>query len=145
MFDSNIMMVSNPVNLKVEGRTVLTYHGKSIDDWVAGVRQLSYEDPVGVMEQMVKRRHVAPMYGQKTALAPEKKDYLVMENLPDIFISGHVHGAGFKEYRGVKMVNASAWQNQTDYQRMHNFNPEPAIMPIVHLGTGRVTLKNFMK
>lgn len=144
-FDSNIMMVSNPINLKIEGRTVLSYHGKSIDDWVAGVRQLSYDDPVRVMEEMVKRRHVAPMYGQKTALAPEKKDYLVMENLPDIFISGHVHGAGFKEYRGVKMVNASAWQNQTDYQRMHNFNPEPAIMPIVHLGTGRVTLKNFMK
>lgn len=145
MFDSNIMMVSNPVNLKVEGRTVLTYHGKSIDDWVAGVRQLSYEDPVGVMEQMVKRRHVAPMYGQKTALAPEKKDYLAMENLPDIFISGHVHGAGFKDYRGVKMINASAWQNQTEYQKMHNFNPDPAIMPIVHLGTGRVSLKNFLK
>lgn len=144
-FDSNIIMASNPVSLKIEDRTILSYHGKGIDDWVAGVRQLSYDDPVRVMEEMVKRRHVAPMYGQKTALAPEKKDYLVMENLPDIFVSGHVHGAGMKDYRGVKMINASAWQNQTEYQRMHNFNPEPAVMPIVHLGTGRTTLKNFMK
>ncbi|MCK9322650.1 MAG: DNA-directed DNA polymerase II small subunit [Candidatus Methanomethylophilaceae archaeon] len=142
-FDSNIMMVSNPINIKVEGRTLLSYHGKSIDDWISGVQQLTYDDPIKVMEEMLKRRHLAPMYGQKTALAPEKKDYLVMENIPDIFVSGHVHGAGTGAYRGIKMINASAWQGQTEYQKMHNFNPDPAIMPIVHLGTGKMTMKNF--
>lgn len=144
-FDSNIMMVGNPVNLKVEGRTVLSYHGKGIDDWVAGVQQLSYEDPLKVMEFMATRRHLAPMYGQKTALAPEKKDYLVLENIPEIFVSGHVHGAGTREYKGIRLINASAWQSQTEYQKMHNFNPDPAIMPMVHLGTGRTVMKNFMK
>lgn len=142
-FDSNIMMVSNPINLKIEGRTVLSYHGKSIDDWIAGVRQLTYEDPLKVMEYMTARRHLAPIYGQRTALAPEKKDYLVMENLPDIFVSGHVHGAGTKDYKGVRLINASAWQDQTEYQKMHNFNPDPAIMPIVHLGTGKTKMMNF--
>ncbi len=144
-FDSNIMMVGNPVSLKIEDRTVLSYHGKGIDDWVAGVQELKYEDPLKVMEYMAMRRHLAPMYGQRTALAPEKKDYLVMENVPDIFISGHVHGAGTKEYNGVRMINASAWQDQTEYQKMHNFNPDPAIMPIVHLGSGKTVMKNFMK
>lgn len=143
-FDSNIMMVGNPVNLNIEGRTVVSYHGKSIDDWVSGVQQLTYDDPISVMQEMLIRRHMAPMYGQKTALAPEKKDYLIMETVPDIFVSGHVHGAGTREYKGVKMINASAWQDQTEYQKMHNFNPDPAIMPIVHLGTGKVVMKNFM-
>jgi len=144
-FDSDVMLVGNPINLKVEGRTVTSYHGKSIDDWISGVRGMSYDNPLAVMKEMAVRRHLAPMYGQRNALAPEKKDYLVMENVPDIFVSGHVHGAGEMMYNGVRMINASTWQAQTDYQKMHNFNPEPAIMPIVNLGDGRTVMKNFMK
>ena len=142
-FDSNVMMVGNPVSLNIEGRTVLTYHGRSIDDWVSGVQQLSYDDPVRIMQEMLSRRHLAPIYGQKTALAPEKKDYMVIEKVPDIFVTGHVHGAGYVEYRGTKMINASAWQDQTEYQKSHNFNPKPAVMPIVHLGTGRTSMQDF--
>ncbi len=144
-FDSNVMMTANPVYLNIEGRVVLTYHGRSIDDWVAGVQQLTYDDPLQVMVEMVNARHLAPIYGQKTALAPEKKDYMAMGIVPDIFVSGHVHGYGYKEYRGVRLINASTWQNQTEYQKQHNFNPVPGIMPLVHLGTGAVTMKNFMK
>jgi len=142
-FDSNVMMVGNPVSLNIEGRTVLTYHGRSIDDWVSSVQQLTYEDPVKIMKEMLSRRHLAPIYGQKTALAPERKDYMLIEHVPDIFITGHVHGAGHINYRGVRTINASAWQDQTDYQKMHNFNPDPAVMPIIHLGTGKVNMKKF--
>lgn len=144
-FDSNIYLTGNPINLLVEGRVVTSYHGKSIDDWIAGVRGMSYDDPIAVMKQMVVRRHMAPMYGARNALAPEKKDYLAIEQIPDIFVSGHVHGAGWMEYRGVRMINASTWQAQTDYQKQHNFNPDPGVMPMVHLGTGAVTMKNFCK
>jgi DNA polymerase II small subunit len=142
-FDSNILMVGNPVYLNVEGRTVLTYHGKSIDDWVAAVQYLTYDDPLRVMKEMCIRRHLAPIYGQRNALAPEKKDYMAMEFIPDIFVSGHVHGAGQLQYNGVRLINASTWQSQTEYQKMHNFNPNPAIMPLVHLGSGKVEMKDF--
>ncbi|MCL2318089.1 MAG: metallophosphoesterase, partial [Methanomassiliicoccaceae archaeon] len=142
-FDSNVMLTGNPVSLQIEDRVLLSYHGKSIDDWVSSVQRLSYEDPVTVMREMLTRRHLAPMYGGKTALAPERKDYLVIERVPDIFVSGHVHGAGRVDHRGVKAINASAWQDQTSYQKAHNFNPNPAIMPIVHLGTGAVKMMNF--
>ena len=144
-FDSNVVIAGNPVSIEVEGRTILSYHGKSIDDWVSSVQRLSYDDPVTVMKEMLNRRHLAPMYGGKTALAPERKDYLVIEKVPDIFVSGHVHGAGKTDHRGVKTINASAWQDQTSYQKAHNFNPNPAIMPIVHLGTGATQLMNFTK
>lgn len=144
-FDSNIYMVGNPINIEVEGRLVTSYHGKSIDDWIAGVRGMSYDEPIRVMKEMAMRRHLAPMYGQRNALAPEKKDYLAMEMVPDIFVSGHVHGVGLMDYHGTKMINASTWQSQTDYQKMHNFNPIPAVMPTVHLGSGHVALNSFMK
>jgi len=142
-FDSNVMFTASPVGLNIEGRTVLTYHGRSIDDWVAGVQQLTYTDPVRIMEEMLERRHLAPMYGVKTALAPEKRDYLVIDKRPDIFVTGHVHGANSREYKGIRLIAASTWQSQTEFQRMHNFNPEPAVMPIVHLGTGNTTMKQF--
>ena len=144
-FDSNVILAGNPVNIEIEGRTILSYHGKSIDDWVSSVQRLSYDDPVTVMKEMLTRRHLAPMYGGKTAMAPEKKDYLVIEKVPDIFVSGHVHGAGKMDHRGVKIINASAWQDQTSYQKAHNFNPNPAIMPVVHLGTGAARMINFTK
>ena len=144
-FDSSIYMTGNPINLEVEGRFVTSYHGKSIDDWIAGVRGMTYEDPIRVMKEMVVRRHMAPMYGARNTLAPEKKDYLALEHLPDIFVSGHVHGAGGMDYKGVKMINASTWQSQTDYQKQHNFNPNPGVMPVVHLGTGKMTMMEFAK
>ncbi len=143
-FDSNIIMAGNPVSLEIEGRRILSYHGKGIDDWISNVQNLTYDEPMLVMEEMLKRRHLAPIYGQRTALAPERKDYMAIDEVPDIFVSGHIHGAGIADYRGVKMINASAWQSQTEYQKMHNFNPDPAIMPIVHLGTGKINMKSFM-
>lgn len=142
-FDSNILMVGNPVYMEIEGRTILTYHGKSMDDWIAAVQNLTYDNPLNVMRQMCVRRHLAPIYGQRNALAPEKKDYLAMELVPDIFVSGHVHGAGQEIYNGVRMINASTWQSQTEYQRQHNFNPDPGIMPIVDLGSGAIRMHNF--
>lgn len=144
-FDSNILMVGNPIYLNVEGRTVMSYHGKSMDDWIAGVQYLTYDDPLRVMKEMCIHRHLAPIYGQRNALAPEKKDYLAMELVPDIFVSGHVHGAGQDVYNGVRLINASTWQSQTEYQRMHNFNPDPSIMPIVSLSDGRIEMKDFSK
>jgi len=54
-----------------------------------------------------------------------------------------VHGAHYEDYRDIRMINASTWQSQTDFQRMHNFNPDPAVMPIVHLGNGQVTMQSF--
>ncbi len=143
MFDSSVLFVGNPCQLEIEGRSVLSYHGRSIDDWVSSVQGLSYETPLDAMKEMLKRRHMAPIYGMKTPLAPEKEDHLVIQDVPDIFVAGHVHGAGFLDYRGVKVICASTWQAQTPFQRMHNFHPAPAIMPVVHLGTGTIDMMDF--
>jgi DNA polymerase II small subunit len=50
-------------------------------------------------------------------------------------VTGHVHAAGMENYRGVVLINASTWQSQTDYQRMMNFQPEPARVAVVDLGS----------
>ena len=50
-FDSNVLLLGNPVYLDIEGRIVLTYHGKGLDDWIAGVQGLTYDNPLAVMRQ----------------------------------------------------------------------------------------------
>jgi DNA polymerase II small subunit len=143
MFDSSIMFVGNPCYLEIEGRTILTYHGRSMDDLISGIRSLSYETPIEAMEEMLKRRHLSPTYGGRTPVAPEKEDYLVIDEVPDVFVTGHVHGAGMSEYRSVRLINASTWQAQTSFQRMHNFNPDPAKVPVVKLSDLRGAVKDF--
>ncbi len=143
IFDSSIMFVGNPCMLEIEGRSILTYHGRSMDDLIGGIQALSYETPIEAMKEMLKRRHLCPTYGAKTPIAPEREDYLVIDQIPDIFVTGHVHGAGISEYRGVRVINASTWQAQTPFQRMHNFNPDPAKVPIINLSDARGEIIDF--
>ncbi len=143
LFDPRIMFVGNPCYLQIEGRNILAYHGRSMDDFVSNVRNLSYSAPGDIMREMLRRRHMAPIYGEKTALAPEQKDYLVIDRVPEIFVTGHVHACSVGEYRGIKLINASAWQAQTSFQRMHNQIPDPAKVPMVNLGTGEVWVEDF--
>ena len=78
------------------------------------------------MIEMLKRRHIAPIYGDKTPLAPEKRDYMAIRNIPDVFVTGHVHTTAIAEYHGVRLINASTWQSQTSYQKMRAIVPDPA-------------------
>ena len=143
MFAGKVRFLGNPALIDIEGVKILTYHGKSIDDFVTHVQRCTYEDPVTVMKEMLKRRHLAPIYGSRTNIAPEVTDHLVIETIPDIFVTGHVHGNGVEEYRGSLLINASAWQSQTKYQRSMNFVPDPAKVPIVNLRNMSVKVMDF--
>jgi DNA polymerase II small subunit len=57
------------------------------------------------MEQMIEKRHLAPIYGKKNALAPESEDYLALKVCPDILVTGHIHSIGQEDYKGVKLIN----------------------------------------
>jgi DNA polymerase II small subunit len=143
LFDSNIVMLGNPSSVRVEGRLITAYHGKSFDDLVAKVKGSKYQDPIELMKQMLVRRHMATFYGGKTPLAPEKRDHLVIREVPDIFVTGHVHEAAVASYKGVRLINASTWQDQTNFQKSHNFIPKPARLTLVHLGNGSMSTECF--
>lgn len=143
LFDQRTTFVGNPCYLEIEGRTILAYHGRSMDDFIGSIRNLSYGRPAEIMKEMLKRRHMAPIYGERTAIAPEQKDYLLIDRVPNIFVTGHVHACQIDEYRGIRLVNASAWQSQTSFQRMHNQTPDPAKVPMINLGTGEMWIEDF--
>ena len=132
---SNTVFVGNPCDFSLHGVRVLSYHGKSIDDFVATLRSVTYSKPEMAMKAMLERRHLAPSWGGKTPLSPEPEDRLVIPVVPDIFVTGHVHGHFVGDHKGTLMVHSSTWQDQTDFQRMLGFHPKPCILTIVNLHT----------
>ena len=143
LFDSNIVFAGNPSLVSLEGVRVLAYHGRSMDDLVSSIPGLSYHRPMDAMKAMLRRRHLAPIYGGKTPIAPEAEDHLIIDEVPDIFVTGHVHSVGVDQYRGVVLVNSSTWQAQTPYQKMRNIDPMPARLPIIDLATGQAVIREF--
>ena len=153
-FDKNIQklfhstdstFIGNPAQFSLHSVEVLSYHGQSLMDFATNIQRLRYNEPVEIMKVMLQKHHLAPMYGGYTPLAPEHKDYMIIDRVPDIFVTGHVHLANLGEYRGVTLINASSWQAQTSYQKMLNFMPDPAKLPIADLQSGKVTMMDFNK
>ncbi|MEM2438446.1 MAG: DNA polymerase II small subunit, partial [Candidatus Bathyarchaeia archaeon] len=121
----------------------LLSHGRSIDDIIATVPNMSFQSPDEAMKILLQCRHLAPTYGMRTLIAPEKVDHLVIENVPDIFHAGHVHLMKYSTYRGILIVNSGAFQEQTEYQREMGHIPNPGIIPVVNLSTLEVTPIDF--
>ena len=132
---NNTLFVGNPCDFSLHGVRVLSYHGVSIMDFVSSLRTVTFETPEAAMRAMIDRRHLAPSWGGKTPLSPEPEDRLVIQEIPDIFVTGHVHGHHTETYKGVNLVHSSTWQDQTDYQRMLGFQPKPCILTVVNLHT----------
>jgi len=134
-FPDNCMLVENPALVNLQGVRVLMYHGRSIDDMIGLIPGASYEQSGKMMEEMLQRRHLAPAYGRRTPIAAGKTDRLIIDPLPEILHTGHVHIRGLTQYRGVLGVNAGTWQSQTAFQKQMNVNPTPAQAVMVDLQT----------
>jgi DNA polymerase II small subunit len=138
-------IVSNPATVSVEGVDVLMYHGVSLDEVIAELpeEKASYDEPHKAMYQLLKKRHVAPQFGGHTRVAPEERDYLVIEDVPDVFHTGHVHKLGWGKYHNVLAVNSGCWQAQTDFQKSVNIDPDAGYAPILDLDTLEMTVRKF--
>jgi DNA polymerase II small subunit len=134
-FPVNCQFVENPALLSLQGVRVLMYHGRSIDDMIGLIPRASYSRPEEMMVEMLERRHLAPVYGRRTPVSPEPRDRLVIDPVPEILHTGHVHTSGITRHRGVLGVNAGCWQSQTKFQKQVNVTPTPGRAVIVDLQT----------
>ena len=139
----NVRWVGDPAWVKLHGVSFLIYHGKSLDDVIATTPGLAYDRPTDAMKLLVRSRHLAPTYGKRTALSPEARDFLVVDQVPDVFHAGHVHTYGEMTYRGTLLVNSGTWQAQTSFQMNMGLEPTPSIVPVIDLSTLKVTRRNF--
>jgi len=136
-------MLGDPSVISLHNVIFLLSHGRSLDDIIATVPNMSFQSPEEAMKVLLQCRHLAPTYGMRTLIAPERIDHLVIEHIPDVFHAGHVHLMKYNAYRGVLIVNSGAFQEQTEYQREMGHIPNPGIIPIVNLSTLDVTPIDF--
>ncbi|MHA2405166.1 MAG: metallophosphoesterase, partial [Candidatus Hermodarchaeia archaeon] len=145
---TNVTMLGDPAQIRLHGVNLLIHHGRGLDDVISRVPDVTYktlkdEIPLA-MEYLLKTRHLAPIYGSKTPIAPALTDDLVITSPPDIFHTGHVHVMNYKKYRGTLMINSGTWQAQTDFQERMGLTPTPGVIPVVDLQTFKVTPVKFV-
>jgi DNA polymerase II small subunit len=141
----SVISLGNPSEVSLHGVRFLLHHGRSLDDVLSSMPSVDFTQPEKAMKLQLQCRHLASEYGNRTSIAPEKVDHLVIENVPDVFQSGHIHVVKYENYRGTQIVNSGAWQAQTDYQKRVGLVPTPGILTAVNLQTLQVRLFNFME
>ena len=142
LIPNDITRVGNPTFVSLEGVKHLVYHGTSIDSMIANIPGASYMHPEKVMVEYLKRRHLSPIYGGNLII-PENIDYMVIEDPPDIFHSGHVHRNGYTQYRGTLVINSGTFQDRTDFQIKQGHVPTPALVPVYEMKHGRLHTLDF--
>lgn len=139
---NDVTSVGNPSIVSIEGLKHLIYHGTSMDSLIAALPNASYNHPEKVMVEYLKRRHLSPIYGGNLII-PEKVDYLVIEDEPDVLHCGHVHKNGYTLYRGTLVINSGTFQDRTDYQVKQGHVPTPAMVPVYEMKYGRLRTLDF--
>ncbi|MHA1707990.1 MAG: metallophosphoesterase [Candidatus Heimdallarchaeaceae archaeon] len=129
----NVHLLGSPAYLKAHNVEILMSHGNSIMDINAAIPAISHETSIPAMREMLKNRHLVPIYGKRTSIAPEPVDRLVISRVPDIFQTGHTHIAGAEVYRNIVLINSGTFQYQTSYQQSMNINPTTGVTFLVNL------------
>ncbi len=141
----NLHFVSNPSFAKVHGFNHVIYHGASMYSMINSLPKLrnAHLNPEKVGVEMLRRRLLNPIYGDNVPFAPEKRDYTLLENVPDIFHFGDIHRNGYTNYRGIMVINGGCWQGKTDYQIKLGHEPTPCQVPIYNLKSNNLQVLNF--
>ena len=146
----NFHKVQNPQTVRLhgiesKGLKHLMYHGYSFDDHVDRIQELrenAYDEPERVMIDLLKRRHLAPTYGSNQ-LSPEGTDHMVIEEEPDVMVSGHFHSHAVSSYKGVNVICSSSFQAQTDFQKRVGHEPDPGKVTILNFENRKTEVKQF--
>ncbi len=149
----NIQMVTNPsfINIhkknKFSGFNVLMYHGYSYDYYISNVETIrlngGYDRADLVMKFLLQKRHLAPSHSSTLYIPDIKEDPLIIKDIPDFFVSGHLHKMSVGNYRNITTLCSSCWQGKTIFQERVGHHPEPGRVPLINLGTREIKVMKF--
>ncbi|MBT3262088.1 hypothetical protein HN992_03825 [Candidatus Woesearchaeota archaeon] len=150
---SNMTLVSNPATINVlsnenfEGFNILMYHGYSYDYYAANIESIAQEGGYDrgdlIMKYLLKKRHLAPVHTSTLFVPTPEDDHLIIDQVPDIFASGHIHKSSISKYRGVTNFVSSCWQHKTEFQERVGHHPEYCMVPIFNFKTGDSSMLDF--
>ncbi|MBC8494687.1 metallophosphoesterase [archaeon] len=149
----NAAIVSNPAMINIgstedfSGLDVLLYHGYSLIYYannVESIRNAGGQKRVDlIMKFLLQKRHLAPTHESNMYIPDAEEDPLVIDKIPDIFVTGHIHRASASEYRNITLLNTSCWSDITEDQEKRGLEPQPGRIFVMNLQTRKVKLINF--
>ncbi len=142
LLKGKMLKLGSPSWIDLEGIKHLIYHGDSLDSIISALSNCDYAHPEIPMIELLKRRNLSPIYG-KNVIVPEKRDYLMIDEVPDVLHMGHIHKNGYSLYRSTHIINSGTFQERTDFQVKQGHIPTPGIVPILCMKTGEMRHKKF--
>ncbi len=150
----NVFLLSNPGLVRIHrkgnfpGFDVLFYHGYSYfyyADKVESLRKLGgASEMANTMRFLLQKRHLAPTHTSTQYIPDPTKDPLVIKEVPDFIVSGHVHKASVLNYRNVSLVCGSCWDGISEYALKFGSLPEPARLIAINLQTREIRIMKFI-
>jgi DNA polymerase II small subunit len=141
----NTYFVSNPSVVRLHqvgsfpGFTTLLYHGGSFFYYGNNIMRLfkdgGMSNPVGIMQYLLTRRHLAPTHTSTLYVPDSEIDSLIIDEIPDFFITGHLHTTQAKTWQGITMLSCSCWVPLTEYQIKAGLKIDPGKFMLVNLQT----------
>lgn len=151
----NIIFVTNPsiVNIdsseNFDGFNVLLYHGYSFlyfSNNVESIRAAGGSVRTDLITKFIlQRRHLAPSHSSTLYIPDIEEDSLVIDKIPDFFVTGHMHRTSESSYRNISLIGCGCWVGQTPFQEKVGLVPDPSKINLVNLQTREMRIINFKK
>jgi len=150
---NNVVLTGNPALVNIgekkgfEGFNVLLYHGFSYPYYANTIPSLIEEGnalntPEKIMTYLLQHRHLAPTH-ESTQSVPTEEDGMLIETIPDIFVSGHTHKMAVNYYNNILIISAGTWEAQNKFQERMGNKPDFCKVPLLNLGTGKIKILDF--
>ena len=105
----NLYLLGNPSMISINTIKFLLFHGQSLVDVSSQIPSIDKRNVAKLGRILLKLRHLAPTYGGDTPIAPEKEDLLVIKEVPDVFILGHMHMGSEDFYKNTIILSLPSW------------------------------------
>jgi len=148
----NVILVSNPalieiMNERKKGVKILMYHGASMVSIINEVDSLrtakAHDTPSKVVRFILKNRHLCPIHSAVTYIPNEKRDELLISDIPDIITTADLHKTDIDIFNNILIICSSCWQSTTPFEEKVGNHPDPCKVPIVNLKTRAVKIIDF--
>ena len=137
--DLGVTSLGDPSLVELHGIQFLLYHGDGIIDMNNNIPGLLSNKPADTMREMLRCRHLSPTFGKEhTEKAPTAIDWLVVDQIPHVFHTGHMHINDLGHYRNVLLVNSGCFQDQTKFMKSLGITPTPGKVPIISEKYGKL-------
>jgi DNA polymerase II small subunit len=136
----NVRNFGNPLRLIINGIKFLIFHAQSCENLFYGSMKIDHGSVIQGFKELLEYRHLSPEFGSFAAYAPYPQDYLVINEIPDVLVTGHFHQANSTIYKGVRIATCGTFKKSMRKIDRTQKQVSLGVFPIIDTGTGEITM-----